>query len=63
MKLRLEYISERIRDPVRRDQEKNAKFQALKPAIQEGLGSGVSDKSVTDIIEAVESRLRADGHL
>jgi antitoxin ParD1/3/4 len=55
--------SEYIRDLVRRDQEENAKFQALKLAIQEGLSSGVSDKSVTDIMEEVESRLRADGSL
>lgn len=55
--------SEYIRDLVRRDQEENAKFQALKLAIQEGLNSGVSDKSVTDIMEEVESRLRADGRL
>lgn len=55
--------SEYIRDLVRRDQEENAKFQALKLAIQEGLSSGVSNKSVTDIMEEVESRLRADGRL
>jgi antitoxin ParD1/3/4 len=55
--------SEYIRNLVRRDQEENAKFQALKLAIQEGLNSGVSDKSVTDIMEEVESRLRADGRL
>ena len=55
--------SEYIRALVRRDQEENAKFQALKQAIQEGLSSGVSDKSVTDIMEEVESRLRADGRL
>lgn len=55
--------SEYIRDLVRRDQEENAKFLALKLAIQEGLNSGVSAKSVTDIMEEVESRLRADGRL
>lgn len=55
--------SEYIRALVRRDQEENAKFQALKQAIQEGLSSGVSDKSVTDIMDEVESRLRADGRL
>jgi len=55
--------SEYIRDLVRRDQEENAKFQALKQAIQEGLNSGVSDKSVTDVMEEVEARLKADGRL
>ena len=48
---------------MRRDQEENAKFLALKQAIQEGLSSGVSDKSVADIMEEVEFRLRADGRL
>jgi len=55
--------SEYIRDLVRRDQEQNAKFQALKQAVQEGLDSGESDKTVTDIMEEVEARLRADGRL
>lgn len=36
---------------------------ALAAAIQEGLESGVSDRTVLDIIEAVEARLRADGRL
>jgi len=55
--------SEYIRDLVRRDQEKNAKFLALKAAIQEGLDSGVTDKTVPQIMEEVEARLRADGRL
>lgn len=55
--------SEYIRDLVRRDQEQNAKFRALKAAIQEGLESGESDKTVTEIMEEVEARLRADGRL
>ena len=52
--------SEYIRDLIRRDQEENAKFQALKLAIKEGLDSGVSDKTVPQIMEEVEARLRAD---
>ena len=55
--------SEYIRDLVRRDQEQNDRFKALKKAIQEGLDSGISNKSVTDIMEEVEARLRADGRL
>ena len=55
--------SEYIRDLIRRDQEQNAKFQALKAAIREGLGSGVSDRTVPQIMEEVEARLRADGRL
>lgn len=55
--------SEYIRNLIRRDQEQNAKFLALKAAIREGLSSGVSDKTVPQIMEEVEVRLRADGRL
>ena len=47
----------------RRDQGENGRFQGLKSAIQEGLDSGVSDKTVPQIMEEVETRLRADGRL
>ena len=55
--------SEYIRELIRRDQDENIKLQALKTAIQEGLDSGVSDKTVPQIMEEVEARLRADGRL
>ncbi len=54
--------SEYIRDLIRRDQE-SAKLRTLKAAIQEGLASGVSDRSVPRIMEEVEARLRADGRV
>ena len=37
--------------------------QALKAAIREGLESGVSDKTVPDIMKDAEAGLRADGRL
>jgi antitoxin ParD1/3/4 len=55
--------SEYIRDLVRRDQEQNAKFRALKDAIQEGIESEDSEKSVPQIMDEVEARLKADGRL
>ena len=55
--------SEYFRDLIRRDQERNAKLQALKQAIAEGLESGESEKSVPRIMKEVEARLRADGRL
>ena len=55
--------SEYIRDLIRRDQEQNARFQALEAAIQEGIDSGISDKTVPRVMEEVETRLRADGRL
>lgn len=55
--------SEYIRDLIRRDQKQNAKIRALKLAIQEGLDSGVSDKTVSQIMSEVQTRLRTDGRL
>lgn len=54
--------SEYIRDLIRRDQD-SAKFQALKTAIEEGLNSADSDRTIPQIMKEVESRLRADGRL
>ena len=51
--------SEYIRDLVRRDQEQNAKFRALKAAIQEGLDNGISDKTLRDVWEEAEARHKA----
>ena len=48
--------SEYIRDLVRRDQEGQSKLSNLRKAIAEGLESGVSDLSLSDIWEAAEGR-------
>jgi len=48
--------SEYFGDLIRRDQEQDAKFQALKAAIQEGLDSGVSDRTVAEIWAEAERR-------
>jgi antitoxin ParD1/3/4 len=54
--------SEDLRDLIRRDQD-SAKFQTLKEAVQEGWNSGVSDRTVPQIMEGIETRLRAKGRL
>lgn len=46
---------EYIRELIRRDQEH---YKTLKTAIQEGLDSGASDKTIPMIMEEVEARLR-----
>ena len=51
--------SEYFRDLIRRDQERNAQFRALKQAIQEGLDSGAGDKTVREIWAEAEQRYRA----
>ena len=55
--------SEYLRNLVRQDQTKNAKFLALKHALIDGIESGVSDKTLPEIMEAVEKRMKADGRL
>ena len=47
--------SEYIRDLVRKDQEMNRKTLYLKTAIEEGLQSGKSAYSITDIIAGVDN--------
>ena len=43
--------------------EKRPRERALSAAIQEGIESGASDRTVSDIMEEVEARLRAAGRL
>ena len=52
-----------INDLIRREREREEKFYTLKAAIQEGLDSGISDRTVPQIMADVENRLRADGKL
>lgn len=51
--------SEYVRDLIRRDQEQNSAFRALKTAIQDGLASGASDKTIKEIWAEAEQRYRA----
>jgi len=55
--------SEYIRDLIRRDRQRHAETETLTVAIQEGLDSGPSDKTVSSIMQEVEARLRRDGQL
>ena len=55
--------SEYIRSLVRQDQANNVKFLSLKNKLIEGIKSGVSDKSLPEIMKEVEARMREDGRL
>ncbi len=55
--------SEYLRNLVRLDQANNAKFHSLKSKLVEGLESGVGTKSLPEIMEEVEARMREDGRL
>ncbi len=52
-----------VNDLIRREREREEKFQALKTAIEEGLASGISNKTVEDIRNDVLERLRKNGEL
>lgn len=52
-----------INDLIRREREREEKFQTLKAAIEEGLTSGISNKTVEDIRNDVLERLRKNGEL
>jgi len=47
--------SEYIRDLVRKDQSENLKLVELKNAIDEGFNSGVSDKTISDLMREVDN--------
>ncbi|MGB3150303.1 MAG: type II toxin-antitoxin system ParD family antitoxin [Maribacter sp.] len=55
--------SEYLRNLVRQDQANRGELLSLKTKLIEGLESGVSTKSLPDIIKEVETRMREDGCL
>ncbi|RZS96863.1 type II toxin-antitoxin system ParD family antitoxin [Cecembia calidifontis] len=55
--------SEYIRHLIREDQARNKKFIRLKESIKEGIDSGISEKTVKDIMNEVQSRLKSDGQI
>jgi antitoxin ParD1/3/4 len=55
--------SEYLRNLVRQDQENNAEFLQLKNKLVEGIESGISLKTLPDIMKDVERRMQEDGRL
>lgn len=55
--------SEYIRDLIRRDREQLTSLAVLRSAIDEGLKSGISERSVTDILKAKETEMKRDGRI
>ena len=53
--------SEYFRDLIRRDQARNAELEVIRAALIEGEQSGVSTRSVEDILQAARARLKRDG--
>lgn len=55
--------SEYLRSLVREDQSKNAKFLALKTAIQKGIDSGISEHTIPELMKTVQDQMKKDGRL
>ena len=55
--------SEYIRDLIRKDEREQNQQAKLADLLQEGLDSGISERSVMNILEDVKARLKADGNL
>ena len=55
--------SEYIRDLVRRDQDRLIQEDRLEVLLREAENSGVSERTLPDIIADVKRRLKADGRL
>ena len=55
--------SEYFRDLIRRDQDRRLAERSLRDLINEGLNSGISEKSIPDIMERVEVKLRQNGKI
>jgi antitoxin ParD1/3/4 len=51
--------SDYVRDLIRQDQAKREQQQILQQAITDGLKSGVSDRSMDELLEDARSRLAA----
>jgi antitoxin ParD1/3/4 len=55
--------SEYLRNLVRLDQANNLNFLSLKAQLMDGLESGISSKTLPDIMKEVEARMKQDGRL
>ena len=56
-------VSEYIRDLIRKDEREQSQQTQLATLLQEGLDSGISERSVLKILEDAKARLQADGKL
>ena len=51
--------SDYVRDLIRRDQERAEKLAELRRLIEAGFASGLSDRSLTEVLETARRRARA----
>jgi len=55
--------SEYISDLIRKDEREQSQQSKLAALLQEGLDSGISERSVLKILEDAKARLKTDGNL
>lgn len=51
--------SDYVRDLIRRDQERADKLMELQGLVREGLDSGVSDRSMNDVLKSARAQARS----
>ncbi|HET8791725.1 MAG TPA: type II toxin-antitoxin system ParD family antitoxin [Modicisalibacter sp.] len=51
--------SDYVRDLIRRDQERADKLMELQELVREGLDSGVSDRSMNDVLKSARAQARS----
>ncbi len=52
-------VSDYVRDLIRRDQQSREQTKTLQAAITKGLDSGISDRSMQDIVKEARQRAKA----
>ena len=52
--------SDYVRDLIRRDQERAAKQAELQALINEGMASGISERSMDEVLEAARAAAKGD---
>ena len=54
--------SDYVRDLIRRDQQEREQIKALQEAINKGIKSGISDRTMQDIVKVARSKAKATKH-
>ncbi|MEJ1161389.1 type II toxin-antitoxin system ParD family antitoxin [Prosthecomicrobium sp. N25] len=54
--------SDYVRDLIRRDQERAEKIAAMQALIEEGMASGISTRTIDEIVEDARARLNRTGN-
>ena len=56
-------VSDYVRDLIRRDQQTREQIKTLQDAITKGLESGISDRTMQDILKEARSKAKSARHV